>query len=76
MSSSKAFSEMLPASGQQSMDDFAILEDENMRMRMEIEEMERVFSQTDNQFFQASKDAMEMESQFSEYQLRADAEIA
>ena len=47
-----------------------------MRMRMEIEEMERVFSQTDNQFFQASKDAMEMESQFSEYQLRADAEIA
>ena len=48
MSSSNAFSELLPQKSMQSMDDFATLEDENSRMRRDIEEMERVFSQTDN----------------------------
>ena len=50
MSSSKAFSEMPPLQ-QSGLDDFAMLETENSRMRSEIEELERVFSQTDNQFF-------------------------
>ena len=44
-------------------------------MRREIEEMERVFSQTDNNFFQTFQEAIDMESQFSEYQKQADAEI-
>ena len=44
MSSSKAFSEMLPPMAHQSMDGFALLEDENQRMRREVEEMEHLFS--------------------------------
>ena len=31
-----------------SMSDFALLEDENAAMRHELDEIERVFSQTDN----------------------------
>lgn len=33
------------------MGDFAVLEDENAAMRQELDQIERIFSQTDNQFF-------------------------
>ena len=50
-----------------SMTDFANLEDENALMRHELDEMERVFSQTDNQFFDAQRETIEMESQYEQY---------
>ena len=46
----------------QSMMDFANLEDQNMTMRHELDEMERQFSQTDNQFFNHQRETLEMES--------------
>ena len=51
----------------ESMDDFAMIDTENENMKNEIEAMERMFSQTDSQFFEVSKAAVEMESQFEEY---------
>lgn len=38
--------------------------------------MERIFSQTDNQFFNAQRETIEMESQFESYQQEAEVEIA
>ena len=71
LESSKAFTEMLPGGGvdllAQSMSDFAKLEDENASMRNELNDIERVFSQTDNQFFNAQRETLEMESQYEEY---------
>lgn len=54
MQNSRAFTEMMPQAMDplgQSMGDFAVLEDENANMRRELDEMERIFSQTDNQFY-------------------------
>ena len=44
------------------MNDFANLETQNMTMRQEIDEMERLFSQTDNQFYNHHSESLEMES--------------
>ena len=51
MQNSRAFTEMMPESDPllgQSMGDFAVMEDENAAMRRDLDEMERMFSQTDN----------------------------
>ena len=53
---------MLPANNMPSMSDFAVLEDENAEMRREIDEMEQIFAQTDNQFFNSQRETLEMES--------------
>lgn len=66
LNNSKAFSELLP-DNRSYIDDFSQIEDENQTMRREIELMERSFAQTDNEFYSASREAMDMESQFSEY---------
>lgn len=46
MQNSRAFTEMMPMQDPlgQSMGDFALLEDENATMRIELDEMERIFS--------------------------------
>ena len=74
LNNSRAFSELLPDT-KHTIDDFSIIEDENQSLRREVGLMEQSFAQTDNEFFQASREAMEMESQFSEYQKKADEEI-
>lgn len=79
MQNSRAFTEMLP-SGEidlmaQSLGDFANMEDQNVTMRQEIDEMERLFSQTDNQFFNNQRENLEMESEFETYQIQAEHEI-
>ena len=80
MQNSRAFSEMMPADGAdlmaQSMTDFADLEDENAGLRQELEQMERIFSQTDNEFFNKQREALEMESQFETVQQQAEQEIS
>ena len=57
------------------MGDFAVLEDENATLRHELDEMEQIFSQTDNDFFNVQREALEMESQYEDYQKNADVEI-
>ena len=44
MQNSRAFSEMLPYTEQPSMGDFALIEQENMALRQNLDELERVFS--------------------------------
>lgn len=76
MSSSRAFSEMLPDDPMaHSMNDFALVDEENAAMRDQLDEMERVYSQTDTQFFTAQREAEELESQLEQYQKAADVEI-
>ena len=53
---------MLPDPMAQSMGDFAVLEDENATLRNELDEMERIFSQTDNEFFNVQRETLEMET--------------
>ena len=78
MQNSKAFSEMMPDEmlQTQSMNDFAIIEDENHHLRTDIDQMEQVFAQTDNQFFSSQRETLEMESQFEGFQQQAEVEIA
>ena len=76
MQNSRAFSEMAPLNDKPSMSDFTYIEDENVNMRQDIDEMERVFSQTDNQFFTSQRETLEMESHFEEYQREAEVEIS
>lgn len=60
-----------------SMDDFYFLERDNAAMRAEIEEMERQFAAThgDN-FYQATQDNTETQSQYDAYRQQAEQEIA
>lgn len=54
LSQSNTFSEMVPSNNNpmnQTMDDFALIENENYGLREEIDMMERHFSQTDTGFF-------------------------
>ena len=62
LQNSRAFTEMLPDPMAQSMGDFAVLEDENATLRNELDEMERIFSQTDNEFFNVQRETLEMET--------------
>ena len=71
LNNSKAFSELLPES-RSYIDDFSQIDDENATMRREIEFLEQSFAQTDNEFYTASREAIDMESQLSEYQHKVD----
>lgn len=54
--------QFLLGGAESTMDDFALIDTQNESMKDEIEAMEKMFSQTDSQFFEVSKAAVEMEN--------------
>jgi hypothetical protein len=45
-------------------DDFVLIETENQHLRRELESIERVFSQTDTEFFRAAHDQIVATTEF------------
>ena len=64
MQTSNAFSQLAYEPKRSAVDDFVLIETENQQLRRELESAERVFSQTDTEFFRAAHEQIAATSEF------------
>lgn len=64
LQASNSFSQYEFEPKRSAVDDFVLIENENQQLRRELESMEKVFSQTDNEFFRVAREQIVATNEF------------
>ena len=76
LSASNAFSQLEFEPKRSAVDDFVLIENENQQLRRELESIEKVFSQTDTEFFRVANEQILATSEFDQFRTKAEEEIS